>query len=65
MYTSDAGYKEEKTMADIRKPTKMKWMCTQCGRKEVRPITMGRPMPGKCSRRGGDKPHSWVQNGKI
>lgn len=52
-------------MADIRKPTKMKWMCTQCGRKEVRPITMGRPMPGKCSRRGGDKPHSWVQNGKI
>ena len=25
----------------------------------------GRPLPGKCPRKTGDKPHSWVKNRTI
>ena len=45
------------------KPKKIEYMCTYCGRKETRKEGMGRPMPGKCSRRDG-KPHRWVINRK-
>lgn len=40
----------------------VEYMCTHCGRKEVRPKTGGRPMPGKCPRKEGNKPHTWVKN---
>ena len=43
----------------------VEWMCTQCGKKEVKPVTIGRPLPGKCPRKEGDKPHSWVKNRTI
>lgn len=43
------------------KPNYIEWMCTQCGRKERRSISTGRPMPGTCSKKNG-KPHSWVKN---
>ena len=34
----------------------IEWMCTVCGKKEPRPKTQGRPAPGKCSRKTGNKP---------
>ncbi|MGY3666247.1 MAG: hypothetical protein ACXAHE_21035 [Roseburia sp. 1XD42-69] len=40
----------------------IEWMCTVCGKKEPRPKTQGRPAPGKCSRKTGNKPHSWTKN---
>lgn len=43
------------------KPTRIEWMCTQCGRKDTKSISAGRPMPGSCSKKNG-KPHSWVKN---
>lgn len=44
---------------------KIEYMCRYCGRKEVRKEGMGRPMPGKCPRKTGDKPHSWSINRKY
>ncbi|MBO6177914.1 MAG: hypothetical protein J6M62_12155 [Selenomonadaceae bacterium] len=38
------------------------WMCTHCGKKEIRFVSAGRPQPGKCPRKNGDKPHTWVVN---
>ncbi len=40
----------------------VEYMCSQCGKKETKPKAMGRPMPGKCPRKTGNKPHSWVKN---
>ena len=51
-------------MTSNKKPTRVEWMCTQCGQKVVRSINSGRPMPGRCSRRDG-KPHRWVMNRKF
>lgn len=39
-----------------------KWICTCCGKRISRPDSMGRPDPGKCPRKNGDKPHSWTKN---
>ncbi|ERJ12742.1 hypothetical protein [Haloplasma contractile] len=39
-----------------------KWMCTHCGRRTSRSVSSGRPLPGKCSRKEGNRPHSWVKN---
>lgn len=40
----------------------VEWMCTQCGRKTTRGIKDGRPDPGRCPKKQGDRPHSWVKN---
>ena len=40
----------------------IEWMCTTCGKKEVKSKTGGRPMPGKCPKKKGDRPHTWEKN---
>lgn len=44
---------------------RIEYMCTCCGKKEIRNTWAGRPMPGKCPRKSGDKPHTWVVNRKL
>lgn len=44
---------------------RIEYMCTYCGKKETRSPSMGRPQPGKCPRKNGDKPHSWVINKRL
>lgn len=41
------------------------YKCSYCGRTETRGVNAGRPNPGKCPRKQGDKPHSWVINRKY
>lgn len=41
---------------------RVEYMCSYCGKKQVLNETQGRPMPGKCPRKQGDKPHSWRKN---
>ena len=53
-----------------QKPTKIEYMCSYCGIKQTRPILMGKPQPGTCSRKGKTadgrtKPHTWVINRKY
>ena len=48
-------------MADKR----IEYMCAYCGKKEIRNTSMGRPLPGKCPRKSGDKPHSWRVNRRL
>ena len=31
-------------------------------KKDLKTNRSGRPMPGKCPRRGANQPHSWVKN---
>ena len=38
----------KKQMAEIKK---IEYMCSYCGKKEIKTNLQGRPMPGKCSRR--------------
>ena len=50
--------------------SKIEYMCRWCGRKEVRPENMGKPMPGTCPKRaktrdGKSMPHSWTVNRKY
>ena len=40
----------------------IEWMCTHCGKKQSVTENRGRPLPGKCPRKQGDKPHTWVKN---
>ena len=40
----------------------VQYMCRYCGAKETKPISFGRPMPGKCPRKQNGGPHSWVVN---
>lgn len=40
----------------------IEWMCTHCGKKQSVLEGRGRPSPGKCQRKQGDKPHTWVKN---
>lgn len=49
----------------MKKPDKVEYMCTYCGTKQTKYITMGRPMPGRCPRRSGNMPHRWVINRKF
>lgn len=51
-------------------PTKVEYMCSWCGTKISRKITMGKPVPGNCPRKpktrdGKPKPHTWVINRKY
>lgn len=48
-------------MADYRF---IEYKCTFCGRNETRQKEQGRPSPGTCPRKTGNKPHSWVINRK-
>lgn len=41
---------------------RIEYMCSYCGKKVVRSSSLGRPAPGRCPRKQGDKPHSWRQN---
>ena len=41
---------------------RIEYMCSQCGKKELRFVSSERPQPGKCPRREGNKPHTWVIN---
>ena len=41
---------------------RIEFICSYCGRKEIKSETSGRPMPGRCPRKQGDKPHSWRKN---
>ncbi len=43
----------------------IEYMCSQCGKKATRPKMMGRPDPGTCPRKTGNKPHSWVKNREL
>lgn len=49
-------------MAETRKSSYVKWRCTWCGKRETKSSSMGRPNPGKCPRKTGDKPHTWVKD---
>ncbi len=53
------------TMATNSAPKTVEFMCSHCGKKTRRPISQGRPQPGKCPRKQGDKPHTWVVNKKF
>lgn len=44
---------------------KIEYICSYCGQKKTRSELQGRPMPGKCPRQQGDKPHSWRKNRTI
>ena len=41
---------------------RIEYICTYCGKKVVRRAIIGRPEPGKCPRKLGDRPHSWIRN---
>ena len=43
----------------------IEYMCRYCGKKTNRMDSMGRPDPGKCPRKQGDRPHSWVVNRRF
>lgn len=43
----------------------IEYICATCGRKEIKTEISGRPMPGKCPRKVGDKPHTWRKNRVI
>ena len=54
-------YKGEIIMAT----KKVEYVCKYCGKREIKQANMGRPLPGKCPRKTGDKPHSWVVNRRF
>lgn len=43
----------------------IEYKCSYCGKLETRGKNSGRPYPGTCPRKTGDKPHSWIINKKI
>lgn len=43
----------------------IEYQCRYCGLKTIVAISKGRPAPGRCPRKTGDKPHSWVINRKL
>lgn len=48
-----------------KKPTRIEYMCSYCGKRESKGIAFGRPMPGKCPRKANGGPHSWRINRKF
>lgn len=44
---------------------RIEYMCSYCGKKTIRTSIQGRPLPGKCPRKSGDRPHSWVKNREL
>ena len=49
----------------MEKIKRFEYMCTQCGKKQWRSSNAGRPQPGTCPRREGNKPHTWVKNREM
>lgn len=47
------------------KDMSIEYMCTYCGKRELRGDKAGRPSPGKCPRKKNGGPHSWVKNKKF
>ncbi len=43
----------------------IEYMCRYCGTKKVSSVRNGRPQPGRCPRKKGDQPHTWVVNRKL
>lgn len=43
----------------------IEYMCRYCGAKKARSKNDGKPLPGRCSRKKGDQPHTWVINRKY
>ena len=43
----------------------VEYMCSHCGKKEVKQVGTGKPLPGRCPRKEGDKPHTWTVNRKF
>lgn len=43
----------------------VEYVCSWCGKRVTRIEGKGRPEPGKCPRKTGDKPHTWVANKKY
>ena len=43
----------------------VEFQCRYCGAKTTLAINRGEPNPGRCPRKQGDKPHSWITNRKI
>lgn len=48
-------------MADKKRVVK-EYICTWCGKREAKADFAGRPSPGRCPRKEGDKPHTWRIN---
>ena len=44
---------------------RIEYMCSHCGKKAVKSANMGRPDPGRCPRKLGNKPHTWVKNREL
>lgn len=44
---------------------RIEYMCSHCGKKEIRFVSLGKPLPGKCPRKQGNKPHTWTVNRKL
>lgn len=40
----------------------VKWVCKNCGLKQQRAKSAGRPLPGKCPRKKDGGGHSWVKD---
>ena len=43
----------------------VEYQCTWCGKRVTKVDGKGRPEPGKCPRKQGDKPHTWVISKKF
>ena len=43
----------------------IEYMCRYCGAKMLRSAQSGKPSPGKCPRKTGDRPHSWIINRRL
>ena len=43
----------------------IEWMCRNCGQKQIKVVSVGRPMPGRCPRSKSGGPHRWVRNRSI
>jgi len=41
---------------------RIEYMCSQCGRREVRAQITGRPEPGTCPKSPSKRAHRWVKN---
>lgn len=44
---------------------RIEYMCSHCGQMVIRAKSLGRPNPGKCPRKTGNKPHTWVVNRRL
>ena len=57
-------------MTPIKKLVATVYICTYCGKSDLRRFDQGRPLPGYCPRRynmkdGKPLPHRWVISRKI